>query len=878
MSDQDVSKFIEKIKYLESKVDYLEHLLAKHNIPYAKNYTLDIKANLSNQEKLKIYKDYFKGRSDCYAMRWERDDKSGYTPAYLPSVKYLSKEEKSKLSNKNLYEPLNDEVVIAHLTGKETIGLYPILEDQTCHFLAFDFDEKSWKSDVINLSQTLNHEHISHLIEISRSGKGSHLWMFFEQPVISRDARKLGRFLLTKTMMTYGMSNFTSYDRMFPAQDIIEKDGIGNLIALPLQGKSGKQGKTLFVDQNFQVYENQYERIQSTQKISLIKLNELLSQISKIDELGLYSEKAKDIDMDLFDIGVDELEIKIYNQIIIHKSRLSAKAIQFFKRASSIVNPEFYKKQNMRMSTYGISRIIELYEEDNQDLYLPVGTLNFIKESLDKYKVIYNFLDLRSKPKMKSKYQFQGILTVDQQNVLEHLLTKQSGVLIAPTGFGKTVIGIALAASLRLKTLIIVHRGNIAEQWREKFKTFLTIEHIGKLDKDYDTLGFDVDIALIQSLSKYNKLDEISNQYGLILIDEVHHLASPSYERCVRKFSAKHIIGLTATLKRSDGLEKIITTMIGPVIIDVSDINHEMNKHLYTRLTNFKLTTMGEVSIQDAYKQIIDRKERNEFILNDVKELIENGKNMLILTDRIDHLECLKKEISTYTTNLLCIHGRMSMKERLGFSEQLGSVNDGFIILATGKYIGEGFDDDRLDTLILTMPFRWRGTLQQYIGRLTRRKQGKDEISVYDYADIRSQYFSSMYLERLKGYKKMGFTIATNMDIESAIYHVSDYQQKLYEDLSKAKDIVFLIKQSVESKIDELINMCIVLPTLLSNKEMISNMIIIDKRYIWYGAINPFVFAHGKDDDILRYEDVLLAKQLIEEAEKVITVGPIKDI
>ena len=871
MSNNDELKFIEKIKYLESKVDYLEQLLTIHNIPYDKNFTLDIKTNLSNQEKLNIYKNYFKGRSDCYAMRWEREDKSGYAPAYLPSVKYLSKEEKSKLSFKNLYEHLNDEVFISHLVGNETIGIYPILEDQTCYFLAFDFDEKSWKSDVTNLSHTLKHEHISHLIEISRSGKGAHLWMFFEQPVLSKDARKLGRFFLTKTMMTYGMSNFKSYDRMFPAQDSIDSDGIGNLIALPLQGKSGKQGKTLFVDENFQIYENQYERIQSTQKISTTHFNELLNQISKTDELGLYSEKAKDIDMDLFDIDVDEFEVKIYNQIIIQKTKLSAKAIQFFKRISSIVNPEFYKKQHMRMSTYGIPRIIELYEEDHQCLYLPVGTINLIKESLDKNKVIYDVLDLRSKPKMKGKYQFQGILTIDQQNILEYLLKNQNGVLLAPTGFGKTVIGVALAAALRLKTLVIVHRGNIAEQWEEKFKTFLNIEHIGKLDKDYDTLGFDVDIALIQSLSKYEKLDEILNQYGLILIDEVHHLASPSYERCIRKFSAKHIIGLTATLKRSDGLEKIITTMIGPVIIDVSDIDNKMNKNLYTRLTNFKLTRMGEISIQDAYKQIIESNDRNEAILTDVKDLIEKGTNTLILTDRIDHLEYLKKEISVYTNNLLCIHGRKSMKERMSFNEQLRRAKDGFIILATGKYIGEGFDDDRLDTLILTMPFRWRGTLQQYIGRLSRRKKGKDEISVYDYADVQSRYFSSMYLERLKGYKTMGFSIATKTDIESAIYHVSDYQQKLFEDLVRAKDIVFLIKHSIEGKVGELIKECVVLPTLLINSEMISNMIIIDKRYIWYGSINPFVFSYKKDDDILRYEDVLLAKQLIEEAQKIIS-------
>lgn len=859
------------IQQLEKRVKYLEQLLVDNNIPFERIESIDSKTSFSNQDKLNIYKSYFKGRQDCYATRWEKDGKSGYSPVYLDHVKYLSKEAKSKLSIIELYKTTNDDALISHLVGHETLGVYPILDNQTCYFLAFDFDEQSWKTDVFNLSSTLKKENISYLIEISRSGKGAHLWLFFEHAVLAKDARRLGRYFLTKTMMTYGMSNFKSYDRMFPAQDYVEKEGIGNLIALPLQGKCGKNGTTVFVDDAFQIYQNQYEKMKSTAKITIEQFNHLLEQVSKTDELGLFNDKAKDIDMDLFDIDFNELEIKVYNQIIIKKKHLSAKAIQYFKRTSSVVNPDFYKKQNMRVSTYGISRIIELYEEDYEHLYLPIGVLNLIKEKLDKHHILYDVLDLRSKQKMKHKYQFQGTLTSDQHHVLEKLVEEQHGVLIAPTGFGKTIIGVALASKIRLKTLIIAHRESIAEQWRDKIRAFLNTPDIGRLDKDHQTLGYDIDIVLIQSLSKYNHLDEITNQYGLIIIDEAHHLASPSYERCIRKFSAKHIIGLTATLKRSDGLEKIVTTMIGPVIVDVSHIENELSKRLYTRLTNFKLNSMAELSIQDAYKEIIDNNDRNTLILSDIKDLITQKKNILILTDRIEHFDFLMRKVKEFTENLLSIHGQMTRKEKTEFQLKLETIEDGFVILSTGKYIGEGFDNNRLDTLLLTMPFRWRGTLQQYIGRLSRVNSGKNEISVYDYADVQSKFFSAMYLERLKGYKQMGFTITASMHMESAIYHSSDYLYKLQNDLRIAKEVIFLIRISNDQKVKELINKSTVTPLLFRHNEMISNMIIIDDKYIWYGSINPFIYAHKKDDDILRYEDALLAKQLIEEAKRILS-------
>lgn len=863
MSDE-IIKLRKKISNLEEKLKIYEKLLKKHNIHFEDNSVSNgNKIELSTHEKLSIYKDYFKGRSDCYAIRWEKDGKSGYAPSYSKEARFLSKDEKKKVPFKNRYDKLSDEIILKHLKGQETIGIYPMTDDQTCYFLAFDFDEENWKNDVIKFSEICLSHNIEHLVEISRSGKGAHLWMFFENEVLAKDARKLGRFLLTKTMMTSGLMSFKSFDRMFPTQDYIEKEGIGNLIALPLQGKSGMKGTTLFVDKELKPYPNQYQILKQVKKVTKEEFEILINEISKDDELGLFGESSKKIELDMFDF-TQTLKITIGNQMVIPKGELSVKAIQFFKRVASIINPEFYKKQNMRVSTYGISRIIELYEETHQEIMLPVGLLENVLKVLNDNRILYEIHDLRIKPKMKQNIKFLGDLTEEQQDVLKDVLYKPQGVIVAPTGFGKTVLGVALISKLKLKTLIIVNRVNLAEQWESQIKKFTSNINIGKLYDQYNELGADIDIVTIQSLAAYKGIDEIVKKYGLIIIDEAHHLASPSYERLIRKFHAKNIIGLTATLKRSDGLEDIVTTMIGPVITEVSSDSKKIRRLLTVRLTGFKVSLEDELTINDSYQKLYENKERNEMITKDIKTSFEMNKNILVLTDRMSHIDILEKEISKITKSLLVVHGRLKAKEKNNFNEKLMNQKEPFIILATGKYIGEGFDDDRLDTLFLTMPFRWKGTLQQYVGRLNRERQNKHEIQVYDYADIGVRYFSNMYLERLKGYRKMGYEISASKEFESRIYYLNNYEEVLKSDLKTAKEIVFVARNSIESKIEDLIAHCNIEPVLLIGNDYPSNMIIINQKVIWYGAINPFVYKQQASADIMRHDDALLAEELIK--------------
>ncbi len=867
MSENDIEQLKSRIIELEGEIKYYKKILDERHIKIDAYSFIPTITSLSTNDKISVFMHYFKGRSDCYALRWEKEGKNGYAPAYTNGAKYLTKDQRKEIPFSKLYEPLTDDIIETHLRGNSTVGLYPMLSDQTCYFLALDFDEESWKKDVIQFSNLCDTYGIDHLIEISRSGKGAHLWIFFEEPMLAKDVRRLGRFLLTKTMMLYGLSSFKSYDRMFPTQDYIEKNGIGNLIALPLQGKSGKQGRTLFVDKNLSPHQDQYHKLRQIKKLSKADFDHFFIEVSKTNEMGPFSDTTRIIDLDNFDFS-ESFELVINSQIRIKKSSLSVKATQFFKRAASIINPDFYKKQNMRVSTYGIPRVIELYEETHEEICIPVGLLKYIKTSLDKQRILYEIEDLRVKPKMRKLPKFAGVLSDEQQNCMMRISQNPNGVVIAPTGFGKTVLGISLITRLRLKTLVIVNRINLAEQWIDKMNQFTDIKDIGRLYDGHDDLGHDVDIALIQSLSSYTKIDDIIINYGLIIIDEVHHLASMTYEKMIRRFWANHIIGLTATLKRSDGLEGIITTMIGPIVEEVDSDLKNLDKILTSRLTGFKLSNGSiEVSIQDAYQELCENEDRNLMIINDIKSCIEMKQNILVLTDRIHHLEFLEKEINKFTQNLLVVHGQLTRKEKLDFREKLSNQKENVVILATGKYIGEGFDDDRLDTLFLTMPFRWRGTLQQYVGRLNRTHNEKNQIHVYDYADIQVRYFSAMYLERLKGYKKMGYELFATKTIQSTIYHVNEYEIKLMNDIKDANAITFIVRNSNENILNQLVNRCLVKPQILIDGNQVSNIIVVDHRFVWYGSINPFVFKHKAEDDIMRYEDVLLAEELIKQAK-----------
>jgi superfamily II DNA or RNA helicase len=863
MSNQEEG-YIKTIKELREENKKLKLLVDKYKkIIDQQGLVLDDSPNQifnrSNHMKLKIFLDYFKGREDCYAIRFEGKEKSGYAPKYKSKYRYSSNKNRLGVSKIDLYEPVTKEVVELHLKGKQTVGLYPMLDDQKTYFLAIDFDKQSFKDDVKAFAKVAKGEGFSPLIEISRSGKGAHIWFFFQNKVLAKEARTLGKVLLSKTMLEQRSLSLDSYDRMFPAQDFIDDNQIGNLIALPLNGKSGQKGTTLFVDDNFKPFEDQYGQLVQTKKITEEELRFFLERAKHFESSEVVSNKMKSLDIRPLDF-LNKLKLKVSNEIQIPKSALTPRSEQFFMRYSSLLNPEYYKKKAMRYSTYQTPRIIEMFKEDNESLYLPRGLLDKIINQLKTANIDYDLIDERQSNTIPKPIKMKVDLYNHQKLLFNDVIKSNQGIIVAPTGYGKTVLGIALTAYLKMNTLVLTNRVSICKQWKAQISEFSNIQDIGICYGGKCNLGENIDVATFQSLNSYDSIEKLKDHYGIILIDEVHHLAAYTFEQVIRTFSAKHIYGLTATPKRSDGLETITEMLIGGIIAEGTPVKNNVQKDLYVRFMDTQFTF--EDDIHDMTNTIMYDKSRNRIIVDDILHNVQENKTILVLSERVEHINILKKHLSPKVKNLFVLHGKLSQKEKNNIFETIKNMDDPFVILATGKYIGEGFDDDRLDTLLITMPFKWKGTLAQYVGRLNRQRKDKKEVSVYDYVDIQSRIYSNMFLKRQRGYKSLGFDLVSELETKQYFYNIDTYEEKLIDDLKSATDsIIFMIRNSHTGKLNKLVG-----NTKLEIKEIKHdlNLIIVDEYIVWYGSINPFTYSSIQEDSIMRIENKALANKLIQ--------------
>jgi superfamily II DNA or RNA helicase len=863
MSNQEEG-YIKTIKELREENKKLKLLVDKYKkIIDQQGLVLDDSPNQifnrSNHMKLKIFLDYFRGREDCYAIRFEGKEKSGYAPKYKSKYRYSSNKNRLGVSKIDLYEPVTKEVVELHLKGKQTVGLYPMLDDQKTYLLAIDFDKQSFKDDVKAFAKVAKSEGFSPLIEISRSGKGAHIWFFFQNKVLAKEARTLGKVLLSKTMLEQRSLSLDSYDRMFPAQDFIDDNQIGNLIVLPLNGKSGQKGTTLFVDDSFKPFEDQYGQLVQTKKITEEDLRFFLEQAKHFESSEVVSSKMKSLDIRPLDF-LNKLKLKVSNEIQIPKSALTPRSEQFFMRYSSLLNPEYYKKKAMRYSTYQTPRIIEMFKEDNESLYLPRGLLDKIINQLKTANIDYDLIDERQSNTIPKPIKMKVDLYNHQKLLFNDVIKSNQGIIVAPTGYGKTVLGIALTAYLKMNTLVLTNRVSICKQWKAQISEFSNIQDIGICYGGKCNLGENIDVATFQSLNSYDSIEKLKDHYGLILIDEVHHLAAYTFEQVIRTFSAKHIYGLTATPKRSDGLETITEMLIGGIIAEGTPVKNNVQKDLYVRFMDTQFTF--EDDIHDMTNTIMYDKSRNRIIVDDILHNAKENKTILVLSERVEHLNILKEHLSSKVKNLFVLHGKLSQKEKNIMFETIKNVDDSFVILATGKYIGEGFDDDRLDTLLITMPFKWKGTLAQYVGRLNRQRIDKKEVSVYDYVDIQSRIYSNMFLKRQRGYKSLGFDLVSELETKQYLYNIDTYEEKLIDDLKSATDsIIFMIRNSHTGKLNKLVD-----KTRLETKEIKHsvNLIIVDEYIVWYGSINPFTYSSIQEDSIMRIENKALANKLIQ--------------
>jgi superfamily II DNA or RNA helicase len=784
-------------------------------------------------------------------------------------------------------------------------------------------------------------------VERSRSGNGGHVWFFFEAHVSAALARKFGTTLLTAAMNKRHEIQFKSYDRLFPSQDTMPKGGLGNLIALPLQKTAREKSNSEFIDEHFQSYEDQWAFLSTIQRISHNRIEEVISEIGEGNELGVLKqdeeegpEKPWETSKTKIELQRDDfperIEIVRANMLFIPKEGISQKAMNRLKRFASFKNPMFYKQQAMRLPTYGHPRVISCADETEAYLCLPRGCEPELVSELEKLGIEIQHID-KTHQGRRIDVEFNGQLRDEQSLALSHLLQNDTGILSGTTAFGKTIVAIKLIAEKKVNTLILVDKVSLLSQWKEKLLEFLMVNEplpqqpatpakkrgrkkkvslIGQLGSGKNSLNGIVDIAVMQSLSRKGEVRECVKDYGMIIADECHHASAFTYEQILKTTNAKYIYGLTATPTRKDGHHPILFMHCGPIRYRDNPKKQAEKRpfdhYIVPRFTSLRVPLdkdEQEVSIQQLYTEIMESDFRNQQIIDDVLNNYHQGRNCIVLSLRTAHVESLAKRLKEKATDVFALMGGMGRKATRETFQSIADIpaDRNIILVATGHFIGEGFDEPRLDTLFLAMPISWKGTLQQYAGRLHRLYESKKEVKIYDYVDIQVRMLEKMYQKRLNGYASMGykakgeelddtpldiifdkdnFLPVFNQDINAAkkeILIVSPFVRKM-RTLQMTKHLKVVLEKNVRilvvtrpkedfkpkdhATIQRTLNL---LTDCGANVVFKSNIhqkfAVMDQKVVWYGSINLLSYGSAQES-IMRIESANIANELVKSIER----------
>jgi len=749
--------------------------------------------------KIALFRSLFRGRDDLYPRRFAslRTGKTGYSPACANEwVRGLCDKRAVRCQDcaSRRFLPLTDETIRQHLSGHDdcgrefVIGVYPMLLDETCFFLAVDFDKEAWRADIGAVRETCRQLGLPAAVERSRSGNGGHLWLFFAEAIPAVLARKLGAHILTETMEQRPDIGLDSYDRFFPNQDTLPMGGFGNLIALPLQKRPRESDDSVFLDEQLLPWPDQWAFLSTMQTITraaaeaIVRAAEqrgrvvgvrfpVLGEDTESDEEPWTAPPSRRRSKSPI-VGPlpERLELVLGNEIYLAREGLPAALRNRLLRLAAFQNPEFYRAQAMRLPTFGKPRVISCAEEHPVHLGLPRGCLDEIQDLLGSLGIECVLRDERH-PGVPLSVSFQGTLRPQQAVAAEALAGHDQGVLAATTAFGKTVVAAWLIARRGVSALVLVHRQQLLEQWVERLATFLGLpaRAIGRIGGGRNKPNGALDVALIQSLVRAGVVDDRVGEYGHLVVDECHHLPASSFEQLVRRAKARYVLGLSATVTRKDGHHPIVFMECGPVRHRVSAREQAAERpfthNVWVRPTAFHPPGAGDpdlrVQFHDLYEALIADDRRNRLIVDDVAAAVREGRSPVVLTERTRHLEQLAERLSPIVRHLVVLRGGMGRRQLQDALAQLVAIPESQerVVLATGGYLGEGFDDARLDTLFLTLPVSWGGTIAQYAGRLHRLHDSKREVRIYDYADLNVPMLARMFDRRCKGYEAVGYTI-----------------------------------------------------------------------------------------------------------------------
>ena len=759
-------------------------------------------------DKIALFAGLFRGRTDIYAVRWEnvRAGRSGFQPACANEwARGMCDKRKTRCSacpNRE-FLPLDLDVVRDHLRGRRleaddrefVVGVYPLLQDETCWFVAIDLDGAGWREDAGALMDVCAETGVPGALERSRSGDGAHLWVFFLEPVPATRARKLASLLLTRAMESRPEIGLGSYDRLFPSQDTMPQGGLGSLIALPLQRAARDQQNTVFVDGAFVPYGDQFAFLSGLGRLLRQHVDRLVDEAEASGRVmgvrvvpeddypdepwrqGRVFGRLSEGDEPGLRLDLPEwLTVVLANQVYVPKEGLSPALRNRVIRLAAFQNPEFYRAQAMHLPVYGHARVIGCAEDLPKHLALPRGCLSELEALLTGLGVRIEVVDQRfgGTPIATA---FNGTLRPEQQDAMRAILAHDMGVLSAGTAFGKTVVAAHVIAERKVNTLILVHRQQLLDQWRARLATFLDIDEkeIGEIGGGKKKARGVIDVALLQSLGRQGRVDEIVAGYGQLIFDECHHLPAGTFEQIAKAAPARYVLGLSATPTRKDGHHPILLMQCGPIRYRVDARQQAAGRpfahRVIVRPTEFGTASpsqpdgavAGEArpSIQELYAALAADAARNDLIVQDVIAAVEAGRSPVVLTERREHLDVLSEALRSHVAHMVVLHGGMGVKRRREVAQQLLSIPpaEPRVLVATGRYLGEGFDDSRLDTLFLALPISWRGTLAQYAGRLHRLAEGKTEVVIYDYADLQVPMLARMHERRLRGYRAMGYEV-----------------------------------------------------------------------------------------------------------------------